>query len=43
MGQRSQIKRKRLEYWQSLSWNQKLMIMIFLLVLYFGLKKFGLV
>ncbi len=36
MGQRREIKRKRREYWQSLSWNEKLMIMIFLLVLYFG-------
>ena len=40
MGQRSKIKRERLEIWRSLSWNERIMIIIFLFVIWFAWGQF---
>ncbi len=40
MGQRSKIKQERLEIWKSMSWNEKLMVMIFLMVIWFAWGQF---
>ena len=40
MGQRSKIKRERREYWNSLSWNERIMIIIFLFVIWFAWGQF---
>ena len=40
MRQRSKIKQERLEIWKSMSWNEKLMVMIFLMVIWFAWGQF---
>lgn len=40
MGKRSKIKKERLRVWKSLSWNERIMIIIFLFVIWFGWGQF---
>jgi hypothetical protein len=39
-GVQSKKAKERLKYWNSLSWNEKVMIILFLLVIWFGWGQF---